>query len=413
MEKYADLAFECILLPSTIDSKVLIDRKTAVGVLKELMNQLSTVTKTQLAANNEGQSQPPDVGSLKKKAYIQLMVIKIFAYLEWDVKDLSDTPSLQLLLLETLLLVLDTKKEFDDKLVKIENARKFTKTLYCRWVLKTAPLLNYPTPPGNKAQIFNAGGPNIFSIIDPPTATVINTSSAEALKTLNNICEEISKNSMEYIPSKNSFKVGSDVEKDFLPEVTNNHWIKMDKDVWTAQILGDLVAYYLFTEEYDLCRTCIEKLKKIDDDIIDKVLGSATMEAYETATRETAPKSKQDKPLYQKINDELSLKYKGQQKQYETSLLKNTPARIEAHMPFPHSEEALKKADLKGLETFIQYLNGHKSISYGKPPNFNDKTDRSKSKPPKNIRKRDLLLTLMREKRPDKIMKLIQVRSDF
>ena len=110
MDQYGDLAFECILLPSTLETKVLIDRTTAIGVLKELMSQLSTVTKTQLAANNEGQTQQ-DVGSLKKKAFIQLMVMKIVSYLDWDVQDLNDTPSLQLLLLETILLVMDSKKE--------------------------------------------------------------------------------------------------------------------------------------------------------------------------------------------------------------------------------------------------------------------------------------------------------------
>ena len=81
-------------------------------------------------------------------------------------------------------------------------------------------------------------------------------------------------------------------------------------------------------------------------------------------------------------------------------------------LPFPQSEEAYKKADFKNLEPFTQYLSGAKTVSYGKPPNFTEKTDRSKSKPPKVVRKRDLLLALMREKRPDKILKLIQVRIE-
>ena len=67
--------------------------------------------------------------------------------------------------------------------------------------------------------------------------------------------------------------------------------------------------------------------------------------------------------------------------------------------------------ELEGFDVLIQYLNGSKKINYGKPPSFSEKFDKSKSKNRKseNVRKRDLLLTLMREKRPDKILKLIQV----
>ena len=78
---------------------------------------------------------------------------------------------------------------------------------------------------------------------------------------------------------------------------------------------------------------------------------------------------------------------------------------------FPHSDDAWKKVELEGFDVLIQYLNGSKKINYGKPPSFSEKFDKNKSKNRKseNVRKRDLLLTLMREKRPDKILKLIQV----
>ena len=68
--------------------------------------------------------------------------------------------------------------------------------------------------------------------------------------------------------------------------------------------------------------------------------------------------------------------------------------------------------ELEGFDVLIQYLNGSKKINYGKPPSFSEKFDKNKSKNRKseNVRKRDLLLTLMREKRPDKILKLIQVK---
>ena len=103
---FGDLAFECILLPSTLDSKVFTGtpenfqtRRFAFGVLRELLSQLNTVTKTQLATSSETGPQQADVGSLKKKALIQLMVVRIASYLSWDIKDLNDVPALQLLLL--------------------------------------------------------------------------------------------------------------------------------------------------------------------------------------------------------------------------------------------------------------------------------------------------------------------------
>ena len=62
MEDYSGIAFECILQPSVLDTKVFgkssqndsEDRKTAIGILIELLTQLSSVTKTQIAVNNEG-----------------------------------------------------------------------------------------------------------------------------------------------------------------------------------------------------------------------------------------------------------------------------------------------------------------------------------------------------------------------
>ena len=60
MEDFSEIAFECILQPSILDTKVFgkstVDRKTAVGILQELLTQLSSVTKTQIAVNNEGKT---------------------------------------------------------------------------------------------------------------------------------------------------------------------------------------------------------------------------------------------------------------------------------------------------------------------------------------------------------------------
>ena len=89
MEDYSSLAFECILLPSTLDTKVFPDTiQVTLGVWRELLCQLSTVTKTQLAAHHENGGQPPDPGSLKKKAFIQLMVVRIY----WSI--VAQTPSM-------------------------------------------------------------------------------------------------------------------------------------------------------------------------------------------------------------------------------------------------------------------------------------------------------------------------------
>ena len=143
-------------------------------------------------------------------------------------------------------------------------------------------------------------------------------------------------------------------------------------------------------------------------------MSQSTIEAYDIATRVEHPEDTTETlPLYQKINEELNTKYKGQQKIYDSQLMKNIPLRIESHLPFPHSDEAWKKVDLNGYDVLVQYLNGSKNVSYGKPPSFSEKSDKNKSKNRKseNVRKRDLLLSLMREKRPDKISKLIQVCS--
>ena len=70
--------------------------------------------------------------------------------------------------------------------------------------------------------------------------------------------------------SKDSFKIGRDVEKEFLPEIIEENWTKIEKGTWSAQILSDLVAYYLFIEDYENCRKCLEKLKAIDPNISQK-----------------------------------------------------------------------------------------------------------------------------------------------
>lgn len=162
MDDYSDLAFEITLQPALLDEKVFNKSQTSlkesktlsVGVLRELLTQLSTMTKAQMAASSEGQMQQSDPGSLKKKAYIQLMVLRIAAFLSWDLQELNDAPAFQLLLLETLIAVTDqpaadpkVKEEGNDlknggtNETSHHSRRKlFAHTLYHRWVLRTMPL---------------------------------------------------------------------------------------------------------------------------------------------------------------------------------------------------------------------------------------------------------------------------------
>ena len=55
-----------------------------------------------------------------------------------------------------------------------------------------------------------------------------------------------------------------------MPEIIEENWTKIEKGTWSAQILSDLVAYYLFIEDYENCRKCLEKLKAIDPIISQK-----------------------------------------------------------------------------------------------------------------------------------------------
>ena len=149
MEVEEDFAFECILQPSILDEKLLnrsLKDKDVLAlahkVLRDLLGQLSSVTKSHLT-NAEGQLGSADTGSLKKKAYIQLMVLRIASFLSWDISEMNDSPALQLLLLETFLTTADQIEDMIDENGESKNppkARKFAFNLYYRWVLRTLPL---------------------------------------------------------------------------------------------------------------------------------------------------------------------------------------------------------------------------------------------------------------------------------
>ena len=63
------------------------------------------------------------------------------------------------------------------------------------------------------------------------------------------------------------------------------------------------------------------------------MVSESTIEAYDIATRMEIPENDQEIPLYQRVNEELSVKYKGQQKAYESLLSKNIPSRLESNFP--------------------------------------------------------------------------------
>ena len=304
MDDYSDLAFEITLQPALLDEKVfnkslsLKDGKAlSIGVLRELLTQLSTMTKAHLTASNEGQMQQSDPGSLKKKAYIQLMVLRIAAFLSWDLSELNDAPAFQLLLLETLIAVADQpeqhKANVEGNNMKNGNeanhqAKLFAMTLYHRWVLRTMPLLNYPSPPANKAQIFSSKGDNFYCAIDPPTATTINASSAAAFKAIKEVCDGAHINNLEQVPSQNSFIIGADVDREFIPECTHDNWQKLEKGTWLALSLFDFIGHLLFIEDYAGCRHYLKQLKAIDEKVLAIETSTEVLTAYEIATLETA-----------------------------------------------------------------------------------------------------------------------------
>ena len=189
--------------------------------------------------------------------------------------------------------------------------------------------LNYPMPPGNKAQIFNSSSSNFFCLIDPATATTINASSTVAYNSIQHICtNETDLEYLDSMPSKDCFTIGTNLEKEFLPQCKNDGWIKLKKGAGFAKLLYDYIGYLIFIEDYAGCRSGLQKLKQMDKSVLENVVDKNVLSAYEMAVTEPSKKDTPEKPLYQDINDELELKYKAQQKQYEDLLLKNIPERI-------------------------------------------------------------------------------------
>ncbi len=170
MDAYEDLVFELILQPTALDEKLFKkglndaeNKKMVLGVLKELLQQLSTMiaankaaTSTTATSNNspEGapqqQQQPPpnpsDSGRFKKMAFVQLMVLRIGAFLQWKLDEFpSDSPHLQLLMLETLARACDPqlsnlREEPEKRPTNLSKAGVFAQSLYHRWMLRTVPL---------------------------------------------------------------------------------------------------------------------------------------------------------------------------------------------------------------------------------------------------------------------------------
>ena len=127
-----------------------------------------------------------------------------------------------------------------------------------------------------------------------------------------------------------SFRIGTNYETEFLPECKEENWLSLKKGTGLAKILYDFAGYLIFIEDYAKCRNCLQKLKQIDKAVVESVTDKDVLAAYEISImKPTKPiKDVEEKPLYQKINEELSCKYKGQQKNYEELLVENVPLRL-------------------------------------------------------------------------------------
>ena len=147
------------------------------------------------------------------KKHLFFQVLRIAAFLSWDISELSDSPALQLLLLETYITVIDTEdviiERHEDGRPIYEGmntpVKQFAFILFHRWVLLSLPLLNYPMPPGNKAQIFNNSSSNYFCLIDPETAVTLNAQSTGAFESMQGYYENEEKEFHDFLdtmPSK-------------------------------------------------------------------------------------------------------------------------------------------------------------------------------------------------------------------
>ncbi len=271
--------------------------------------------------------------------------------------------------------------------------------------------MNYPTPSGTKAQIFNAGSKSLFSIIDPQTAAAVNACVPTAFASVKIVAED-PQDFVEAVPSKDSLVIGTSIDTSFHPEIAkdNSKWIKLERGSWRAMALFDLCGYCLFVEDSEGCKANLARLKKsVSDSVLKRVVDQDLLAAYSLATESTPGAVTKEPPLYKRVNEELAAKYRDEVKDLDSLALD----KIEEGLPFAPTSELAKKSgdDLGGLEGFSQYMTEVKKVSYGKPPplgSVDKSTGPKPSKTQKSLRKRDLLLALMREKRPDRIQKLIQ-----
>ena len=113
--------------------------------------------------------------------------------------------------METFITVIDTNviidKAADGRPIYegMTFVKKFAFILYHRWVLRSLPLLNYPMPPGNKAQIFNNSSSNYFCMIDPETAVTLNGASTGSFESMQRYYDDEGKEfheCLDTMPSK-------------------------------------------------------------------------------------------------------------------------------------------------------------------------------------------------------------------
>lgn len=350
------LAFELVLQPSQLEKKLLqpclLDRASSVaaaaaaagsvnglvddegltllmGVLSEFLQQLHHTNNNNSInscmvnsnGNNNGNGSNDDCSpggvpaNPRRKASVQLMVLQIWAALQWRLEPLQRflPVHLQIQLVETLLAVCLGPKgrramfanpeaaaagigeacKNPESLARTENSSdletfknsakaRFASSLYMRWVLRTLPKLSLPQPPVTKQQIYSKSGA-AGAVLDPTLAGQVAGAVPVAVKLLE---DQVRTGTFPAsLPSTSSFKlttVQPDSNVAFPPEDCwgqfsssavkvecsdkQGSWAKLDpNDSWKCMVLFDLGVHHFYVENYASARTCLGSVAKLPE----------------------------------------------------------------------------------------------------------------------------------------------------
>ena len=466
----AQLAFELILQPSSLEDKLLNPNRghdKLPSKVPDVVSGVLTDFLQQMHADNKPESSS-EVNQ-RRKASIQMMALQIAASFNWNLDWIQENLALnlQLQLLDTLLISClkndkksddlfspmmsaspstEQEKAFDDLVAKNGSGGKFATSLYFRWVVRSLPRIHLPLPPLTKHQIYASGGLsgcNFVSVNDPNIGVQVTNHIPLALQRLE--AAKAVDEGLTQVPSQSAFKIGPKMDPlDDQPMVNLNghtlfaaqcssdekYWKKMDKGGWTAMVLFDLAAYYFYVENYSDCRRCLELLKAIDENVVKLYVEQSVLDGYykavltessqeqdeAKAVLDEMDKKKTTVPYCRRIKAELSAWFKGQTPLSEKLTEKNVDLKLKCGFPQnfeffrlePDTANRLDGDNVKENRTLVQYLSGFKKIDYDKN-NCQIPNDKmwNKIKHPK-LKKRDLVLALLRENRPEKIVKILQ-----